>query len=220
MKNKLFPLAFSLCLFGCNATSQRALYADDGVKTTFQTGSAWRPTIDNRADAVMVYGVGGNPGAPSGRSIEDRIRSWKERGYITHFMTGIAWGEYQDYFTGTWDGKTHFDEGQVQQNGDTIWHGPMVPYIVPTENYLNYIKERHVKRVIDAGRDAIFMEEPEFWARAGYSESFKKEWEKYGNHTIKKRRIPRSRSLSIKKWSLGLQIYCKNQWRTENTKKV
>ena len=132
MKNKLFPLAFSLCLFGCNATSQRALYADDGVKTTFQTGSAWRPTIDNRADAVMVYGVGGNPGAPSGRSIEDRIRSWKERGYITHFMTGIAWGEYQDYFTGKWDGKTHFDEGQVQQNGDTIWHGPMVPYIVPT----------------------------------------------------------------------------------------
>ena len=179
MKNKLFPLAFSLCLFGCNATSQRALYADDGVKTTFQTGSAWRPTIDNRADAVMVYGVGGNPGAPSGRSIEDRIRSWKERGYITHFMTGIAWGEYQDYFTGKWDGKTHFDEGQVQQNGDTIWHGPMVPYIVPTENYLNYIKERHVKRVIDAGIDAIFMEEPEFWARAGYSESFKKEWEQY-----------------------------------------
>ena len=179
MKNKLFPLAFSLCLFGCNATSQRALYADDGVKTTFQTGSAWRPTIDNRADAVMVYGVGGNPGAPSGRSIEDRIRSWKERGYITHFMTGIAWGEYQDYFTGQWDGKTHFDEGQVQQNGDTIWHGPMVPYIVPTENYLNYIKERHVKRVIDAGIDAIFMEEPEFWARAGYSDSFKKEWEKY-----------------------------------------
>lgn len=179
MKNRLFPLAFSLCLFGCNATSQRALYADDGVKTTFQTGSAWRPTIDNRADAVMVYGVGGNPGAPSGRSIEDRIRSWKERGYITHFMTGIAWGEYQDYFTGKWDGKTHFDEGQVQQNGDTIWHGPMVPYIVPTENYLKYIKERHVKRVIDAGIDAIFMEEPEFWARAGYSDSFKKEWEKY-----------------------------------------
>ena len=35
-------------------------------------------------------------------------------------------------------------------------------------------EERHVKRVIDAGVDAIFMEEPEFWARAGYSESFKK----------------------------------------------
>ena len=94
-------------------------------------------------------------------------------------MTGIAWGEYQAYFTGQWDGKWHLDEGQVTQAGDTIWHGHMVPYIVPSENFLSYLKERHVKRVIDAGVDAIFMEEPEFWARAGYSESFKKEWKKY-----------------------------------------
>ncbi len=36
-----------------------------------------------------------------------------------------------------------------------------------------------IKRVIDAGIDAIYMEEPEFWARAGYSTAFKKEWEKY-----------------------------------------
>ena len=55
------------------------------------------------------------------------------------------------------------DEGQVTQTGDTIWHGHMVPYIVPSENFLSYLKERHVKRVIDAGVDAIFMEEPEFW---------------------------------------------------------
>lgn len=94
-------------------------------------------------------------------------------------MTGIAWGEYQDYFTGEWDGKSHLDEGQVTISGDTIWHGHMVPYIVPSENFLNYIKERHVKRVIDAGVDAIFMEEPEFWARAGYSSAFKKEWKKF-----------------------------------------
>ena len=26
----------------------------DNVKTTFQTSREWRPTIDNRADAVMV----------------------------------------------------------------------------------------------------------------------------------------------------------------------
>ena len=112
-------------------------------------------------------------------SFEERVQSWKERGYTVHFMTGIAWGEYQDYFTGEWDGKSHLDEGQVTISGDTIWHGHMVPYIVPSENFLNYIKERHVKRVIDAGVDAIFMEEPEFWARAGYSSAFKKEWKKF-----------------------------------------
>lgn len=154
----------------------------DSVKTTFQTSREWRPTIDNRADAVMVYGIGGNPSDKSrnrGLSFEDRVRSWKERGYITHFMTGIAWGEYQDYFTGQWDGKWHLDEGQVTAQGDTIWHGHMVPYIVPTDNYLSYMKECVVKRVIDAGIDAIFMEEPEFWARAGYSEAFRREWKKY-----------------------------------------
>ena len=94
-------------------------------------------------------------------------------------MTGIAWGGYQDYFTGSWDGEWHLDEGQVRMEGDTIWHGPMVPYIVPTENYLAYFKERHIKRVIDAGVDAIFLEEPEFWAHAGYSEAFKREWKAY-----------------------------------------
>lgn len=150
------------------------------VKTTFQTSREWKATIDNRADAVMVYGVGGNPSDRSKKLLfEERVQSWKERGYTVHFMTGIAWGEYQDYFTGEWDGKSHLDEGQVTISGDTIWHGHMVPYIVPSENFLNYIKERHVKRVIDAGVDAIFMEEPEFWARAGYSSAFKKEWKKF-----------------------------------------
>jgi len=152
----------------------------DRVKTTFQTSREWRPTIDNRADAVMIYGVGGNPSDKSKRiPFQERVKSWHDRGYITHFMTGIAWGEYQDYFTGQWDGDWHLDEGQVSQTQDTIWHGHMVPYIVPTQNFLEYLKEKHVKPVIDAGIDAIFMEEPEFWARAGYSDAFKREWKKY-----------------------------------------
>lgn len=152
----------------------------DNVKTTFQSSREWRPTIDNRADAVMVYGVGGNPSdKDTPRSIENRIKSWSDRGYTVHYMTGIAWGEYQDYFTGKWDGKWHLDEGQVNQRGDTIWHGHLVPYIVPSMNFLTYMKERHVKRVIDAGVDAIFMEEPEFWARSGYSDAFKREWKEF-----------------------------------------
>lgn len=173
---KKYILILSLLAAPIAAGAQTA----DKVKTTFQTSREWRPTIDNRADAVMVYGVGGNPSDRSRRiPFEDRVQSWRDRGYITHFMTGIAWGEYQDYFTGQWDGKWHLDEGQVTQKGDTIWHGRMVPYIVPSRNFLNYLKEKHVKRVIDAGIDAIFMEEPEFWARAGYSESFKREWQDY-----------------------------------------
>ena len=149
-------------------------------KTAFQTSQPWKPTTDVRADVAIVYGVGGNPSEKrSGLTFEERVQSWRDKGYITHFMTGIAWGEYQDYFTGEWDGKWHLDEGQVTQEGDTIWHGYMVPYIVPSMNYIQYMKERHIKRVIDAGIDAIYLEEPEFWARGGYSEAFKREWKDY-----------------------------------------
>lgn len=145
------------------------------VKTTFQTGSTWKPTIDVRSDAVMIYGIQGKP-------IEDfqnRVESWRKQGYTTHFMTGIAWGAYRDYFSGKWDGKQHMDEGQKDMKGDTIVHNPGTPYIVPTLNYLNYFKETQIKPAIDAGIREIFLEEPEFWAFAGYSESFKREWQEY-----------------------------------------
>ena len=159
-------LPFLLLLLSACSTPVR-----ENVKTTFQSSQPWRPSIDVRADAVMVYGVNG--------TLEERINSWQERGYETHFMTGIAWGGYQDYFTGAWDGKTHLDEGQVNARGDTLWHGKRVPYIVPTENYLKYFKEQIIKRVVDAGVDHIFLEEPEFWKAAGYSDAFKQEWEAY-----------------------------------------
>src|SRR5690554_4138749 len=171
---KIYFLIFIASLFQLNAQEKSE------VRTTFQTSKEWRPTIDVRADAVMVYGVNGNPSDKDrGVPFEERVKSWQDKGYITHYMTGIAWGEYQDYFTGEWDGKMHLDEGQVEQSGDTIWHGHMVPYIVPTANFLKYLKEMHVKRVIDAGIESVFMEEPEFWARAGYSDAFKQEWRDY-----------------------------------------
>ena len=149
-------------------------------KTAFQTSRQWKPTIDVQADVAIVYGVGGNPSDRSRQPpFEERVQSWRDKGYITHFMTGIAWGAYQDYFTGQWDGKWHLDEGQVTVRGDTVWHGRMVPYIVPSMNFIRYMKEKQVKRVIDAGIDAIYMEEPEFWMRSGYSEAFKREWQEY-----------------------------------------
>ena len=145
------------------------------VKTTFQTGSHWKPTIDVRSDAVMVYGTGSRPQM----TFKERVESWQKHGYTTHFMTGIAWGGYSDYFNGKWDGKPHMDEGQKDAKGDTILHNPGTPYIVPTLNYLKFFKETQIKPVIDAGIQEIFLEEPEFWAYAGYSESFKREWQAY-----------------------------------------
>lgn len=144
-------------------------------KTAFQTAHHWIPEIDVRSDIAIVYGV-----SERGKmSFEDRVQSWRDRGYNVHFMTGIAWGQYDEYFLGKWDGQNHLGEGQQTVKGDTIWHGKNIPYIVPVASFIKFMQERVIKRVIDAGISAIHLEEPEFWARAGYSEVFKQEWQKY-----------------------------------------
>jgi hypothetical protein len=172
MRNKYRILAGLFLLHSLTACTD---VSSGQEKTSFQTSKPWSPSIDVRADVAMIYGTDDRPDM----TFEQRVQSWRDRGYTAHFMTGIAWGNYQDYFTGEWDGLPHLDEGQVTAQGDTIWHGRMVPYIVPTANFLQYMKEKIVKRVINAGIDAIYMEEPEFWARSGYSEAFKREWQDY-----------------------------------------
>lgn len=144
-------------------------------KTVFQVADAWNPAYDVRADGAIVYGIN-----DAGGNFKERANSWKDKGYTIQFMTGIAWGQYKDYFKGKYDGKQHFDEGQKMKNGEIIWHGEDVPYTVPTIGYITYIKGL-VKEAIDAGVTAIYLEEPEFWARAGYSDAFKSEWQKFYN---------------------------------------
>uniref|UniRef100_UPI0032175685 hypothetical protein n=1 Tax=uncultured Draconibacterium sp. TaxID=1573823 RepID=UPI0032175685 len=173
MNNKFKLLGWAILLSHFQALAQ-VIDQHPKEKTVFQTSNPWKPTVDVRSDAAIIYGTHDRPEM----SFEERVQSWRDKGYSTHFMTGIAWGAYSDYFTGKWDGQPHWDEGQVNQNGDTIWHG-MVPYIVPSMSFIKYMKEIQIKRVIDAGIDAIYLEEPEFWARSGYSEAFKKEWKAY-----------------------------------------
>jgi len=124
----------------------------------------------------MVYGTLDKKGV----TFEQRIQSWRDKGYRAEFMTGVAWGDYQDYFLGKWDGvKDHLKEGQRDREGREIAHGHLIPYIVPTESFIRYMQEKQIKRVIDAGITSIYLEEPEFWMRGGYSEAFKSEWQKY-----------------------------------------
>jgi hypothetical protein len=144
-------------------------------KTAFQTSSPWIPEIDVRSDIAIVYGANDRPGL----TFEERVKSWRDRNYETHFMTGIAWGDYLDYYLGKWDGKNHMDVSQVEQNGKQILHGENNPYVVPVSSFVEYIKSEIIKKVIDAGISSIYLEEPEFWARAGYSELFKTEWQNY-----------------------------------------
>ena len=90
----------------------------------------------------MAYGI--DP------SMAERLEQWKQAGYVLQVMTGVAWGEYQDYLDGKVDGREHWDEAQVDADGSRIMHGPTVPYMVPSVAFSKYLEEG-VKRAIDAG---------------------------------------------------------------------
>jgi hypothetical protein len=139
-------------------------------RTCFQSYDPYGPDIDVRSDVAIVYGV--DPSLPQ------RLTTWRERGYITHVMTGVSWGSYQDYLYGRFDGKEHLDEAQTRKDGTRISHGGDVYYMVPAVSFGEYLKVG-VKRAIDAGAEAIHLEEPEFWVAAGYSDAFKREWQSY-----------------------------------------
>lgn len=139
------------------------------ARTGVQDIAPWRPETDIQCDFVMVYGTD---------HLEERIRTWKEHGYEIHLMTGVSWGEYQDYLYGRFDGIDHHDEGQTDRRGHEINHGKDVPYMVPSLAFSHYLVSR-LKHAVDCGITSIHLEEPEFWTRAGYSEAFRREWQIY-----------------------------------------
>ncbi|ALS29186.1 hypothetical protein IJ21_38000 [Paenibacillus sp. 32O-W] len=141
-------------------------------RTCFQEGGPFDERYDLQTDVAIVYGIG--------PSMPERIRRWSERGYRVHLMTGVSWGGYQDYLNGQFDGRQHWDEAQTYKSGEKIIHGTSqdIPYMVPTISYSDYLIEK-IRPAIDAGVDAIHLEEPEFWVEGGYSEAFKREWLNY-----------------------------------------
>ena len=141
-------------------------------RTSFQNASPYDPRIDIKSDVAMVYGIGAD--------LPDKIKGYKDAGYRIHVMTGVSWGNYQDFISGKWDGINHEDCAQTQKDGEKMMHGPTVPYICPSIDFGKYLCDG-VKRAIDAGAEAIHLEEPEFWVKTGYSEAFKREWQSYYN---------------------------------------
>ncbi|MDB6021456.1 MAG: hypothetical protein JWQ04_1313 [Pedosphaera sp.] len=139
-------------------------------RTCFQTSKPWNEAGNLRADVALVYGI--DAGLP------ERMQTWRDHGYRIHVMTGVSWGNYQDYFYGRFDGVSHEDEAQTDRNGNKIGHGGDVYYMCPGTNYGKFLCVG-VQRALDAGAEAIHLEEPEFWVRAGYSEGFKREWQNY-----------------------------------------
>ncbi|MBT6147426.1 MAG: hypothetical protein HOH74_18460 [Gemmatimonadetes bacterium] len=143
-------------------------------RTSFQEAGPLDCKLESRADVAMVYGLN--------ESFEGRLEDWRNAGYRPHVMTGVAWGGYQDYVRGEWDGQQHYDDAQAAAGGFKLEHGVAQGhdcfYMMPSRDYARYLGEK-LRRVVDAGAIAIHLEEPEFWVRAGYGEGFKREWQAF-----------------------------------------
>ena len=92
-------------------------------------------------------------------------------------MTGVSWGNYQDYLYGRFDGVNHEDEAQTDRDGQEDQ---------PRRRCLLHVPRRRTSASSSAwacsarsmpGAEAMHLEEPEFWVRGGYSEGFKREWQ-------------------------------------------
>lgn len=158
------PVLFEFFVFACVAVHAWAA----PLRSSFQNSAAYDARYDIRTDGAIVYGVND--------TLTSRIASWRAHGYVPQLMTGAAWGEYEAYFGGDFDGKSHRDEGQADSKGHTIWHHPGVPYVVPTPSYVDYLTSL-AKQAVNAGAQGLYLEEPEFWSRAGYSTGFQKLWQ-------------------------------------------
>jgi hypothetical protein len=141
----------------------------DSERTCFQTSAPFSGAGDIGADVAIVYGI---------HDLPERISGWRAHGYHVQMMTGSAWGTYQDYLYGKYDGSNHVDEVQKDRDGTLDSHGGDVYYMCPSTNFGNYLC-MGIQRALDAGVEAVYLEEPEYWVKNGYSEGFKREWRNY-----------------------------------------
>ncbi len=176
-----YPLSPRVSAQEVAATSETSDFAPNLLtdrnleRTTYQQAGGYDARFDLKTDAVMVYGV-------SDEAIAT-LEKWRaESGSKVAVMTGVAWGNYADYLDGKFDGAKHWDDAQVRADGERIMHDPATPYLVPSVAFCDYLETR-LKKVVDAGVETLFLEEPELWAFAGFSDSFKREWQMYYNES-------------------------------------
>lgn len=174
MKIKLFPLAaIILSLTACGPKEPKDVIGygyPDGIKTIMQNHGSWKPDIDVRCDAMQIV----HPGSGIGALAE----TWRDHGYIPCFQDAMSWDAYDryaDFFNGDWDGVPHHEDVQRDIQGRIVQKN----HFFASLDCIKYFEQAHIKPAIDAGVTHIFLEEPEFWAKSGYSEGFKREWQAY-----------------------------------------
>ena len=95
MNARIGRLALLAMLLGSDSRADEPRPRDPAQvreRTSFQTHARWAPDLQLGSDVTICYGIDA--------TLPERITGWKNQGYIPHLMTGVSWGEYQDYLYG------------------------------------------------------------------------------------------------------------------------
>ena len=140
----------------------------EGPVTTYQTGGAFTEPLYVPSDSVMVYTL--DPG---------NYANWVNHTdkYTIDMMIAInrADTSYVDAPPG------HRDEIQMRSDGSLLNHpsSASVFYMVPTENFIDYLCNQLEACITIQAPGMIALEEPEIFDDGCYAASFKAEWQNY-----------------------------------------
>ncbi|MBQ8718464.1 MAG: DUF4350 domain-containing protein [Clostridia bacterium] len=138
-----------------------------GVRTTFQASVLYTDTRAVNADSVMVYSTSGN-----------NFASWYgSEDYVVDMMIAInrADASYLNL------DKSNYNDIQMDASGNYLEHPAGGSYyMVPSEDWIEFAWANMLLPMIEQYHpQTIALEEPEMWIRAGYSQTFKEEWEAF-----------------------------------------
>jgi hypothetical protein len=162
------------------ADFERAWCEEPHDITCFQTASSYVAQIDIAADMVLIHGVQGPRWGSTKRTFEEEITAWQERGYTVGMMTNASYGRHLKMSEVTESGEkrsyvqTMADGTEIHLANQPNWP----PYGVPTQPFIDSVR-KVVTTAAEHDVHTVVIEEPEFWARAGWSEAFKQEWQRF-----------------------------------------
>ena len=147
-------------------------YDYDGIITTYQNAGNYSESYDVYSDSVMVY-------ADNVHSSDALLDSWTQNGgeRTIDLMLSANRAVNQAEYLNEYGGNFEYELQRVASGERIEPNG--VPYIIPTENFINYKWEIIKHHCENYPISMVVLEEPEIWRSCGYSQAFKDEWKAY-----------------------------------------